>query len=237
VRQRLFAVAVLGSVVVIALVVAWVFFFGRLDPSPPSLRDHPEPSIPGEILFVNTDGCIIAARASGEEYRELICRSDIQGATWLPDGRVLFAGTPVGRENDWWVLDPGTGQQSRVESTVGWWEVFMQPDYESPGGEKFTAGYNNEGDVTIIGADGRERVIYEYDGPDGYYPDFRTWSPDARFLVVHYARDEELWIIAADGSVAGTLARNVAWSPVSWRIEGVGILPEMDRPVGGLDTR
>lgn len=234
-RERLFALGAIAAVLVIAVVVGFVFFFGRLDPSPPSLRDTPQPSIPGEILFVDMEGCLHTMPASGAEPpRELVCRRDIQGATWLGDGRVLYATIP--KETQWWVFDPATGQQSRVESNVEWWTSGLElGDVESPTGELVAAPYNSDGDIIVVANDGTERVIYEYDGPNGYYPEFRTWSPDGKFIAVFYGRKEEIWLIAADGSVAGTLAKDVRWGPVSWRIEGVGYLPALRQPIGGLD--
>ncbi len=95
--------------------------------------------------------------------------------------------------------------------------------------------YNADGDIIVIDRNGNERIVFEYDGPDGYYPEFRTWSPDGKFIAVYYGRDEEIWLIAADGSIAGTLAKDVRWGPISWRIDGVGYLPALRTPIGGLD--
>lgn len=235
-RERLYAVGILAGVLVIVAVAVFVFLFGRLDPSPPSLRDGPQPSLAGEILYVDGEGCIFIARASGEEPpRELVCRSDIQGATWLSDGRVLYAAIPG--QTEWWVVDSASGEQVRVESSssLNWWNAFGDVQYTSPGGETVTAPYNSDGDITVVGTDGRERVVFEYDGPDGYYPEFRTWSPDGKAFAVYYGREEEIWLITADGSIAGTLVKGARWGPISWRIEGVGYLPELRAPVGGLE--
>jgi WD40 repeat protein len=230
-KERLYAAGVLLGVVAIIGVVAWVFFYGRLDPSPPSLRDNPQPSFPGEILYVNDDSCIIAARASGESYREITCQRDIEGVSWLSDGRILYSTS--GPEYRWFVFDPQTGESERVESQLSYWEVFDQQRLESVNGELYV--YDNGGDIIISDADGNERTIFEYDGPDGWRVEFRSWSPDGSHLLVYYGKDEELWVIAADGSGAGTLTGDARWANVSWNIEGVGYLPEMRRPIGGLD--
>jgi hypothetical protein len=48
----------------LAVVVVAVFAFGRHNPSPPSLQGDPRPEIPGEILYVDQDFCLVAAAAS-----------------------------------------------------------------------------------------------------------------------------------------------------------------------------
>lgn len=235
-RQRLFALGIIAGVAVIGAVVVYVLVYGRLDPSPPSLRKHPEPAIPGEIVYVTADGCIRIVQASGEgEPQELICRSDIQGVTWLADGRVLYAAFPKGPNSSWWIIDPQTREQTNVTATIDWWTAFGETEYSSPDRSLSAVPYGREEAIAVIGADGQQRTIYESDGPEGYYPEFRTWSPDGRYLAFFYGRDQEIWLIAADGSVAGTLAGDVGWAFISWRIEGTGYLPKMRTAPGGLE--
>jgi hypothetical protein len=232
-RERLFAGGILLGVLLLLGVVGWVFLYGRLDPSPPSLRDNPQPSFPGEVLYVDNDGCIISARASGEEYREITCQREIDGVSWLSDGRIVYSTYGFGPARySWFVLDPATGQSERLDSTLSYWEIFNPQPHQSPKGETYS--FDGSGDVILVDRDGNLRTVFEYNGPDGYSPEFRTWSPSGDHLLVYYGKDEELWVIAADGSAAGTLASGVRWNQSSWRIDGVGLLPEIVRPIDGL---
>lgn len=226
-KQRMAGVAVIGGGVVLIAVLALVLAFGRKDPSPPSLVDEPEPSIQGQILYLSVDGCIIVADASGAERRELTCPVDATGVGWLDDGTVLY-GT-FAREPAWWVYDPETGDTEQIETGDPVYEVFGPPEPRSPVGEN-RATFDDEGSLLVL--DPEPSVVYEYDGPSGYQPGLVTWSPDGEWILVHYSRDEELWIVARDGSVAGTIADDVRFTNniASWRIEEVGVLPEVERP-------
>jgi hypothetical protein len=225
-KERAIAAAILGSTVVLVAVIVLVWLFGIPDPSPPSLQDDPQPRIPGEILYFSTDGCIVAIDASGLNRRELTCPIDAFGVSWLEDGTVLYA--TYQREADWWVFDPESGETVRIFTGRQPWEVFGPPDNVSPLGER--AAFDADGSLVVL--DPEPRVVYEYDGPSSYVPGFVTWSPDGEWLMVYYSRDEELWIVARDGSLAGTIAGDVAFGSnvASWRIDGVGVLPTVNPP-------
>lgn len=226
-KERAFALALIGGVAAILLAVGWVLIYERLDPSPPSLRDDPRLEIPGEVLYINEKGCIIVAAASGETRDELICPVNLDAAGWTEDGRVLYStwpAQPSDRSANWWVYDPVTGETEELDINRQSFEVFEPRGDDSPSGQ--TVSVNSDGDVVVSTTPTESRVVYEFDGADSWYPEFMTWSPDGEYILMWYGADEELWIIASDGDFAGTLAGDVRWSrPISWRIEGLGYLP------------
>ncbi|MBA4182087.1 MAG: hypothetical protein C0506_15990, partial [Anaerolinea sp.] len=61
-------------------------------------------------------------------------------------------------------------------------------------------------------------------------PQFLTWSPDGEWVMLTFWSDgkpgQELWILARDGSIAGTLATAGYNANPSWYIEGKGVLPK-----------
>ena len=76
---------------------------------------------------------------------------------------------------------------------------------------------------------GRTR-IFDCDCSNYRSPQFLTWSPDGQWVMVTYWKNDnaqqQLWIIARDGSFAGTLAAAGPNANASWFIEGKGVLPK-----------
>ena len=81
-RKRLYVVAVLGAIALMGILAFAVFQFGLKNPSPPSLIDNPNPAIAGRIAYINDDGCIMIADASGASRRQVSCVIDYAGVTW-----------------------------------------------------------------------------------------------------------------------------------------------------------
>ena len=76
---------------------------------------------------------------------------------------------------------------------------------------------------------GRTR-IFDCDCGEYKTPQFLTWSPDGQWVMLTFWKDgkpqQELWILARDGSFAGTLAAAGHNANASWFIEGKGVLPK-----------
>ncbi len=215
-KDRIFIGAILGALVLLSALAIVLLDIGRHHPSPPSLRDNPNPAIPGQIAYVDEDSCIIIADASGESRRELLCRDSVGQITWLDAntiGYVSFTGSaPVLVR-----VDIATGVETFTANSL----VIDGPDFESPLGERLIVEYG--GEILVVGTDGRPRQIREFDVPDHRSPYLVTWSPDGEWILLGYDGGE-LWILSRDGSFAGTLTKDVRWE-ASWHIPGSGTLP------------
>jgi hypothetical protein len=225
--QRLAIAATLAGLLVIVALVVVILGPGRYDPSPPSLRDDPQPAIPGRILFAGRDNCLHVAEASGAADEEVYCAGDIAFLTWT--GTQTIAWAEYGpREVHWTTLDLTT-RETRDGGTA----TFPSgvPYDTSVNGEQVTVDHET-GDVYVVG-NGERRRIFAFDGPDNRQPFPVSWSPDGEWVILsYYGRgfdDQELWIVSRDGSIAGTLAGDVRGGAitVSWWIDGVGYSPEV----------
>jgi len=232
VKERLLVAAVLAAILGVALLALVVFRFGRHDPSPPSLRDEPAMDIPGQVLFVDDEGCVVQAAASGARFEELYCGGWVSWVSWIDEDTVAFSeyrGEPTAGRSE---LRLSTGE---VEHTANPTQFKMEVP-ESVNGELAQVEYSGE---VYIRSGGERREIADFDVPEGRPPVFVTWSPDGEWMLLQYTppkgQGSELWVLSRDGSVSGTLATGVqGWGPqtVSWWIDGRGYLPELFAQIG-----
>jgi hypothetical protein len=225
VKARLTVAGIIAGVAAVLVLVVIVVIAGRFDPSPPSLQSRPVPEIPGEILYVDKDGCIIRAHTSGESRERVTCVTDGPAAiAWVDADTVGFV---AGRPGQTWTeVDLQTGD----ERVVDLYPRPQPPNFESVRGERIDI----DGDGSVYRVNGRERArIFDFDGPEHRRPQFVTWSPDGDWILLRY--EDELWIISRDGSVQGTLASTQPFPyEGSWWIDGHGSLPRIDlQPCGG----
>jgi hypothetical protein len=232
-RGRLVAVAVIVALAALALIVVLVFAFGRHNPTPPSLKSHPNPAIPGEILFLDNDGCLVRAAASGASRQEAYCLGQPNSpmVAWI-DAQTVAVATYDGKGPAWTVIDLATKtERPGVPLTATGFNTPSQRSLVSPQGETVVA---NQQDGTISRITGGVRTeiakfdVRKYGGPIPL-----TWSPDGQWILLQYysprgGDGQELWIISRDGSFQGTLATGAAGAIPSWRIEGVGVWPQVD---------
>lgn len=220
-KTRLIAMGTVAGVAAMAILLIVVLGFGQKKvPSFPSLEKNPDPSIPGEILFVDVDGCIIRAAASGASREKVVC-GHVEGVQWIDATQIRYwdmkRPDPSVR-----VRDLATGKESAGAST----------DYRfaaSPLASTGDRAISGPEGITIQEADGDLRTLIEYDGPESRWPSFASWSPDGRWLLIgmpsrDYGR-RTLWLFSADGTVKREFARDVQPAAPSWYIEGVGVAP------------
>lgn len=232
-RDRLMVVGVFAGLSALAVVIVLVLAFGRYDPSPPSLQDTPNPAIPGEVLYLAANQCITRIDASGANKREIVCPGRVDYLVRLDERTIVFgvygpAGTPATQR------DLVSGQETVYPTAV-------TPDKMGPIGAYPSEQRSVLGEYISVDQDGsvyrsnstepgRTR-IFDCDCAEYRTPQFFTWSPDGQWVMLTYWNnnkpEQELWILARDGSFAGTLVttgRHNA-SP-SWYIEGKGVLPK-----------
>lgn len=227
-KQRLvLALSLAGAAVLVAVGVI-AFQFGRIDPSPPSLRDDPDDTIPGEILYTSGQSCVTRADASGDARQE-ICFS-----TLLYIGP--FAWVDPNTIRVWWQgaiadVDLATGARTPVSTTGTAAEKFPIRPPVSPLGEWVIV---DRGDIYVVNAAGQEKIASFDIGNTWLEP--LLWSPDGEWLLLRWqpprGRDAELWVISRDGSKRGTLATDVQGNWVAWTIEGVGATPSIEELFG-----
>jgi hypothetical protein len=224
-KDRLYVVAVFAAVAVMAVVVVVVLRLGQKDPSPPSLRDHPRPEIAGTIVYVDDDGCIQKLAASGQGPREKVtCPGQPQVVTWVDAGTIAFAGPGTTR---WILVDLATKKEtSGAPFDQSKPPPFPRENVVSPRGEQVSIG----SDGSVFRSNGERVKIFTFDGPGDTQPMFATWSPDGEWVLLRYFRENELWIVRRDGSVAGTLTGGATGS-ASWWIDGAGYLPKVDATI------
>jgi hypothetical protein len=226
VRNRLYVGLVLAGLVAMALLVVLVLRLGQHDPSPPSLRDHPRTEIPGKIVYVAENGCIMTTAASGSSHEEVLCPADVSWVTWVDTSTIAYLSFYSGVPR-WNVVDLATRRETTgATADSSKYPFYPQSDPVSPRGERVS--FDNEGSVYV--SDGQRAKVFAFDGPSGERPSFVTWSPDGEWILLQYYREEELWIVRRDGSLAGTLAGD-ARGPASWWIDGVGFLPKVEGSV------
>jgi hypothetical protein len=231
-RQRAVVAAVLCGLVAMVAVPLLIFQFGRHDPSPPSLEDEPNPAIPGEVLYFDEDGCVVRARASGEQTEIGTCdvpTSPASFLTWVDGETIAVAQSEFARPGDQFgvtTLNLRTGDEGTA-TVVGLPDPpFGAQGQESVHGERVAV--SSEGEVTIL-AGTTKRVVADFDVREYGGPQFLTWSPDGEWMLLTYYDDDaqELWVLSRDGQTSGTLAGGLRQPVVSWYIEGVGVSPEV----------
>lgn len=216
-RERAWAAGIVGGLAVVAVLAFVVFRFGRLDPSPPSLQNEPNAAIPGEIVFVDEDNCVIRTAASGAWREEVLCDKGVQYAAWTAPGRIGVTTWSPGMS--WFEVDLETGERTPRTGDP------PRPGFESRHGVVLTP----DGEVTVSEGTGT-RTIADFDLPESGSLGVIGWSPDDEWLLLNYHRprggsSSELWILSRDGSVQGTLATDAFGWSASWWIEGVGTTP------------
>lgn len=226
-KDRLLVAGVLGAIALLAILAVVVFRYGRHDPSPDSLEDTPNAAIPGRVVFVDSDRCVVLAEASGASREELYCGGQISWVSWVDEHTVAFSeygkGVPTGRTE----IDIATRETRETSNAL----QFKTEVRESVNGEIAIVDYSGE---VYVSAGGSRTQIADFDVPENHGPTFVTWSPDGEWLLLQYSGPKsdgsELWVLRRDGSVSGTLATGVqGWGPqtVSWWIDGKGYLPEL----------
>lgn len=226
-KSRLWVAGTLGAFAVLAVLALMLLQYGRKDPSPPSLRDRPNPAIAGRIVYVDDDWCVWIIEASGASREQLGCTDFTEWVSWVDADTIGYANYAEPGQAHWFEVDIAT-KEVRDVGTIADWP--REPSATRPDGVTVHIDY---GDGTVYRVDGLERtVLYAADYPDGYAPRALFWSPDGRWLVLQYwpprADGAEIWIVAEDGSFAGTLATGVRNSvlPASWWMDGLGFAPD-----------
>lgn len=226
-KARLYVAAVLAGLAALVVTVLVVLNYGRHDPSPPSLQDNPNPAIPGHIVYLDQDQCIIRIAASGEgPEEELYCLSRneyVSGLYYVDPGKILFtrADYPSVRLFE---LDIA----ARAVRDLGALPAPTKPvetGLVSPTGEEVFG--ESDGRIVLL-KDGTRTTIADFDTREYGGPTPVTWSPDGLWILLRYwgrSNETELWIISKDGQTRGTLTENASGSPVSWLIDGAGTYP------------
>lgn len=228
--NRIYAVVVLGGLAVVVMVVVLVFEVGRKDPSPPSLRGEPNSAIPGEILYVDHNACIIRAAASGATRQEVYCTpfSKYPNALyWVDDDTVAIESW--GNTSGLLITDVNleTRQVERTQTLPNGPGPFPSGPGVAPDGTTVEA--SADGELTLV-AGGVRTVIADFDLDWG--PEPILWSPDSQWVLVRYYPprsdgETEGWVVSRDGRTTGTLFTDGGMGTAAWRIPGAGTWPEL----------
>lgn len=227
-KARLYVASVIGGLALLVIMIVVVLNYGRHDPSPPSLRNHPNPAIPGKVIYVDEDQCIRRVPASGGDAEELYCLSrneyvsrlfyiDDQtiGFAWSDSrGEILYEVNLTTRA----VRDTGLSVSTWKASDVG---------LVSPSGEEVFS--DDSGGVYLL-KDGTRTIVAEFDVRDYGGPNPVTWSPDGQWILLRYwgrSDTTELWIVSRDGAIRGTVASDAGGQAAAWYIEGAGSYPPL----------
>lgn len=213
----------------------------------PSLRDDPDPRIPGTVSFATSPtypqnpDCIYLIAAAGGSAEQTSCPFPGDGHTvflsWTKGGRIVATQTaqvPVGRhaatyEYFWELIDPETGRS--IRSVPFPRETQILPNYP-PRHWRIRA----DGSKVLVGAEGNtawvavespkgiaHRVLeVEHDPESGYEFATAQWSPDGEWLLVSDNTGQVL-IVGSDGTPR---ARVLVWRnsrgslPLAWFIPG-----------------
>ncbi len=224
-RQRWYGVAVLGGLLAVIAAGVVALSWGRSSPSPPYLPGAPEPAIPGRVLYLDRDSCLVIAPASGAEpARQAYCLG-----TWPRAVAFVDASTIA-------YLDDRTLPPELVTVDLATRQVVSREP--APGAVAPAAQVAPDGTELVQRDAGRLDLLrggaivgtIEFPGVDwGTQP--LGWSPDSQWIALGYypARADrmELWIVSRDGSIRGTLARGIQPGPFAWYIEGAGSWPKL----------
>lgn len=235
-RTRLYVAGILGGLAVLVVMAVVVFAFGRNNPSPPSLQSNPNPAIPGELLFVDSDSCFVQAAASGESRIKRACTPEYFGTNalyWIDDNTAGVVRQDQ-RGAVLWSVNLTTGTQTDTGRILTSSEVTkLSPGIVGGGGlapDGTAATTDEDGNLFLIQNGIRTRIT-SFDTPEYNQPQVVLWSPDSQWMVLQYyprrADGPELWIVSRDGATHGTIAQEVAYAGVAWRISGVGTQPAL----------
>jgi Tol biopolymer transport system component len=173
------------------------------DASPEDVDAAPPPP-PVEFPDAGPDAA--PAPDAGAQVR---CRvSWHQGAT---GSRSVWVGNPDGS-------DPVQVSGTVGDNTGGQW---------SPNGQKLLIATNREGnwDLMTVGPDGSlpTNLTKQLDRMHGEASDTQgVWSPDGSKIV--FNRGADLWVMSADGAIAGALSTLPNLQSVSWSPDGRSVL-------------
>ena len=213
---------------VVVLLVVLIAGFGRKHPSPPSLADAPNAAIPGELLFVDNDGCFVRAAASGASRETVYCAGSQKGGpvTWIDANTIGYLDYRDSSGATLVAIELTTKKERDTGQTVDFKGGPVSA--ESVRGERVDT--DEEGRVFRI-TDGVRTEIADFDVPEYSGLTAVTWSPDGDWILLAYhgrnSDGGELWILSRDGATQGTIARGVQSTWASWRIDGVGISPAL----------
>lgn len=234
-RRRLLLAGVTAAFVAVASLVVLVLEFGQQEPGP-TIPSKPIPAIRGEILYVTSRNCVVRAPASGVGRRtQVTCvpqEEPIVALSWSDAGHAVYART-LGNATTWLEVDLATRVETirvTLADPAASLPVTVRSGPVSPRGERVDV----VADGTVYLSDGvTRRPIFHPDVEEGRFPWFVTWSPDGDWIALSYDREggRELWLLARDGATVRLLDSDVR-APVSWRIDGVGVLPAYDLPPG-----
>lgn len=237
-RARLYVAAVLGGLGALVVVAVVVLRVGRIDPSPPQLAGHPNNAIPGEIVYLDRNDCIVRAAASGAWRVQVYCLALAQYAL-RPDVTRVDKDTVAyfqWSEPTYELVEINLTTKA-VRHTVA--QAARLGEYGlsgivSPSGE--VLAQDNDRGIFVVSSGARTKVA-EFETPEYRSPHLETWSPDGKWFALRYYADEaqtsaELWILSRDGKVKGTLVADAGYSMVSWWIDGLGAWPKVmqERP-------
>ncbi|WP_322797089.1 hypothetical protein [Tepidiforma sp.] len=221
-RDRWFAAAVLGGLAAVLVSAVIALGWGRKNVSPPDLTETPNPAIPGQVLYVDADSCLILADASGAARRQVACTGVVPAGVYLPDAATVAYLDPRPSPGRLVVLNAADGSQLDVRTVA---ETAFPGVPTAPDGTEAYA--RSDGRVQLL-RDGKELAVLAFDDVE-WGPRPLGWSPDSQWLVLAYDHPRksatELWIVSRDGTVRGTIANDASGAGIAWRIEGVGTWP------------
>lgn len=225
---RLWFGGILAGMALLAALAFVVIGPGRFHPSPPSLSDNPV-VIPGQLAYLHEDGCVRVVLLSSGNDREVICPATRTAVVaWLDAGTVAIADWRGSPNPEWTAVNIETGETTSLGTHPG-------PRFDGDPTLNNRIRVAHDGEVFIV-EDGEERSIYDAGFPEFYQPRPITFSPGDAWLLLGYngprGDGQELWIVAADGSVARTVTKDADWShqAVSWWVDGEGAAPDISTP-------
>lgn len=213
----------------------------------PSLRDRPNPGIPGRIAYLRSDGCLVIAEASGASVSESACVPpfSVSALAWISSDSVALAMRTAGLPAPTPSPSPGTAIPLVPLPSEPQWVLVRLADGSLrptgivagkstvPGGPEGVIGPDGRiawydfGDsrLYISSADGRREVV-EFSEEARLM--LTGWSPDGRWILAsRYHSDNEYALLIVDTSTGELyeLARDAAIATPSWWIDGVGAWP------------
>ncbi len=169
---------------------------------------------PGLLAFAGPYGLwTIDSNGKGEQLLPSGANADMPA--WSPEGKRLvyvIGGTP---EAGAWILDLTTGQRTQITRDPWRWPTW------SPDGKKiaFTIARPFGSDIGVYNLETGAAAILT---PNGVNESPSWWKDGSRLL---FSRNNELWVMAADGSEAGPMrgltdvpVLQAAWSPDGLRL-------------------
>lgn len=221
-RDRWFAAAVIGGLLAVIASAVIALSWGRKNVSPPDLTEAPNLAIPGQVLYLDVDNCLILADASGAARRQVACTGFIPSGVYLPDAASIAYLEPRYPSSRLVILNAADGSKLE-ERTV------TQPAFPGvpPAPDGTEAYVRSDGRIQLL-RDGKEVAVLTFEDVE-WGPRPLGWSPDSQWLVLAYDHPRksstELWVVSRDGTVRGTIAKDASGGSVAWRIEGVGTWP------------